>query len=51
MLRLQEQIKVVVYTNVSIVLYTFVNNHQNNVNHWTFIYLHASLESVHVSLN
>ena len=51
MLQLHEQIKVLVYTNVSIVLYTFVNNRQNSVNHWTFIYLHASLEPVHGSMN
>ena len=47
MLQLHEQIKVLVYTNVTSVLYTFVNNRQNNVIHWTFIYLHASLEPVH----
>ena len=37
MLQLHEQIKVLVYTNVTSVLYTFVNSRQNNVNHWTFI--------------
>ena len=31
MLQLNEQIKVLVYTNVTSVLYTFVNNRQNNV--------------------
>ena len=36
MLQLHEQIKVLVYTNVASVLYTFGNNSQNNVNHWTF---------------
>ena len=51
MLQLHEQIKVLVYNNLSLVLYNFVNNRQNSVNHCTFIYLYASLESVHVSLN
>ena len=37
MLQLHEQIKVLVYTNLTSVLYTFVNNRQNNENHWTFI--------------
>ena len=37
MLQLHEQIKVLVYTNVTSVLHTFVNNRQNNVNRWTFI--------------
>ena len=37
MLQLHEQIKVLVYTNVTSVLYTFVNNRQKYVNHMTFI--------------
>ena len=37
MLQLHEQIKVLVYTNLTSVLYTFANNRQNNENHWTII--------------
>ena len=37
MLQLYDQINVLLYTKVTSVRYTFVNNRQNNVNHWTFI--------------